>query len=133
MLLLDSSALLAATVDGPHRPSMLDAMSHHDVRCASALALAEALPAIDRLTDDPIQRADLEDALRITWDFLYVVPVDAGCLEIAAELARRRMMRMTDAIHLAAATRLPSPVVFATVDPSQISLAAELGFEVWST
>lgn len=133
MLMLDSSALLAATVDGPHRPSMLEAMSQHEVRCASALALAEALSAIDRLTDEPIQRADLEDAIRITWDFLHVVPVDGRCLETAADLARSRMMRMTDAIHLAAATRLPPPVVFATVDPSQIALAAELGFEVWST
>jgi hypothetical protein len=35
-----------------------------------------------------------------------------------------------DAIHLAAADRLPRPVRFATFDPSQIPVALALGFQV---
>ena len=132
-LLLDTSALLALSVDGPHRTSMNEAMRCHTVRVASAMALTEALPTIDRLTDDSLERHDLEDGLRLTWDHLHVVPLDARCLETASRLARERMMRLSDAIHFAAADRLPMPLVFATVDPAQIATALELGYEVWST
>lgn len=132
-LLLDTSALIALSVDGPHRPSMNEAMRRHPVRVASAMALTEALPTVDRLTDDPVHRHDLEDSLRITWDHLHIVPLDARCLETASRLARERMMRLSDAIHFAAADRLPTPLIFATVDPAQITAALDLGYEVWST
>ena len=71
------------------------------------MALTEALPAIDRLTDEPILRLDLEDAIRLVWDHLHVVPVDQRCLDRAAALARTQPVRLTDAIHFAAAERLP--------------------------
>ena len=74
---------------------------------ASALALTEALPAIDRLTDEAVLRLDLEDAVRLTWDHLHVVPVDQRCLDRAAGLAREQPVRLTSAIHLAAAERMP--------------------------
>lgn len=132
-LLLDTSALLALTIDGPHRASMLDAVQQHETLVASAMALTEALPAIDRLADDDLVRNDLEDAVRLVWDHLHVVPLDARCLDNASRLARERMMRLSDAIHFAAGERLPRPTVFATVDPAQIAVALELGYEVWST
>ena len=71
------------------------------------MALTEALPAIDRLTDEPILRLDLEDAIRHAWDHLHVVPVDQQCLDRAAALARTQPVRLSDAIHFAAAERLP--------------------------
>lgn len=132
-VLLDTSALLALVIDGAHRSSMLDAVERHETLVASAMALTEALPAIDRLTDDDLVRNDLEDALRLVWDHLHVVPLDARCLDTASRLARERMMRLSDAIHFAAADRLPRPTVFATVDPAQIAVALDLGYEVWST
>jgi hypothetical protein len=41
-------------------------------------------------------------------------------------------VRLVDAIHLAAADRLPAPVRFLTLDRQQIAAAAALGFEVVS-
>ena len=96
-------------------------------------ALTEALVLIDRLTDEPELRDELEDAVRLDWDRLAVVPVDAACLDRAAELARAQPLRLSDALHLAAADRLPRPVRFLTFDPGQIPVALSLGFEVIST
>lgn len=131
-LALDTSALLALAVDGDQRSVVTDALDRDAVWCASALALTEALPAIDRLTDEPILRADLEDAIRLAWDHLHVVPVDQRCLDRAATLSRIQPVRLTDAIHLAAAERLPAPVRFVTFDPAQIGVALGLGFDVVS-
>jgi predicted nucleic acid-binding protein len=132
-LALDTSALLALTVDGAERAVVLDALTNDPVWCASAMALTEALPAIDRLTDEPILRADLEDAVRLAWDHLHVVPVDQRCLDRAATLSRLQPVRLTDAIHLAAAERLPGPVSFITFDPVQIGVALGLGLSVVSS
>jgi predicted nucleic acid-binding protein len=131
-LALDTSALLALAVDGAQRAVVLGALDGDDAWCASAMALTEALPAIDRLTDEPILRADLEDAVRLAWDHLHVVPVDQRCLDRAAALSREQPVRLTDAIHLAAAERLPHPVRFVTFDPAQIGVALGLGLDVVS-
>ncbi len=130
---LDTSALLALAVDGTQRVVVLDQLDDDPVWCASAMALTEALPAIDRLTDEPVLRADLEDSIRLTWDHIHVVPVDQRCLDRAATLSRIQPVRLTDAIHLAAAERLPQPVRFVTFDPAQIGVALGLGFDVIST
>lgn len=132
-LALDTSALLAIAAECPQRPVALAALADDEVWCASALALTEALPAIDRLTDERILRADLEDAIRLTWDHLHVVPVDQRCLDRAASLSREQPVRLTDAIHLAAAERLPGPVRLLTFDPAQIGVALGLGLDVVST
>lgn len=132
-LALDTSALLALVVEGPQRAIVLDALHRDPVWCASAMALTEALPAIDRLTDESILRADLEDAVRLAWDHLHIVPVDQRCLDRAATLSRIQPVRLTDAIHLAAAERLPAPVRFITFDPAQIGVAIGLGLDVVSS
>ena len=132
-VVLDTSALLALAVDGSQRGVVLDALDADPVWCSSAMALTEALPAIDRLTDEPILRADLEDAVRLAWDHLHVVPVDQRCLDRAAALSRLQPVRLTDAIHFAAAERLPRPIRFVTFDPAQIGVALGLGFDVVST
>lgn len=132
-VVLDTSALLAVAVDGQQRNIVLDALQADPVWCASAMALTEALPAIDRLTEEPILRADLEDAVRLTWDHLHVVPVDQRCLDRAAALSRLQPVRLTDAIHFAAAERLPRPIRFVTFDPAQIGVALGLGLDVVST
>jgi predicted nucleic acid-binding protein len=130
---LDTSALLALVVDGAQRAVVLEALALEPLWSASALALTEALPAIDRLTDEDVLRADLEDAVRLAWDHLHVVPVDQRCLDRAAGLAREQPVRLASAIHLAAAERLPVPVRFVTFDPGQLGVALGLGFDVVSS
>jgi uncharacterized protein len=136
-VVLDTSALLALAVDGPQRRVVLDALDlgleDGEVWAASAMALTEALPAIDRLTDEPILRLDLEDAIRHAWDHLHVIPVDQRCLDRAAALARTQPVRLSDAIHFAAAERLPAPIRFVTFDPAHIGTAMGMGFDVVST
>lgn len=129
---LDTSALLALAVDGPQRAVVLDALGTDPLWSASALALTEALPAIDRLTDEEVLRLDLEDAIRLTWDHLHVVPADQRCLDRAAELAREQPVRLLSALHLAAAERMPRPVHFVTFDAGQLGVALALGFDVVS-
>ena len=68
--------------------------------CVSALSLTESLAVIDRLTDEPVLRLDLEDALRLQWDRYAVVPVDQRCLDRAATLLREQPVRLADAIQL---------------------------------
>ena len=45
---------------------------------------------------------------------------------------REQPLRLADALHLAAADRLPRPVTFVTFDPMQIPVALSLGFDVVS-
>ncbi|HSM66746.1 MAG TPA: type II toxin-antitoxin system VapC family toxin [Ilumatobacteraceae bacterium] len=131
-VVLDTSALLALGIDGPLRATTLAALATDPIWASSAMALTEALPAIDRLTDEPILRLDLEDAVRRVWDHLHVVPVDQRCLDRAAALARTQPVRLSDAIHFAAAERLPPPISFVTYDPAHIGVALGLGFDVVS-
>jgi predicted nucleic acid-binding protein len=97
------------------------------------VTLPEALLLIDRITDEALLRQDLEDAVRRDWDRLFVVPLDQRCLDRATELGRAQPLRLSDALHLAAADRLPRPLRFLTFDPNQIMVALSMGFEVVST
>ena len=134
-VVLDTDALLALAVDGPARTTTLGALERDPIWAASAMALTEALPAIDRLTDERILRLDLEDAVRQVWDRLtfHVVPVDQRCLDRAASLARTQPVRLSDAIHFAAAERLPDRSGSVTFDPAHIGVALGLGFDVVSS
>lgn len=132
-LALDTSALLGRFLSGPHRAVVLDAMGADPCWCASALALTEALGCSDRITDIAHEGDWLRRALRDDWERVHVVPLDQRCLDRAAELTREQPLRTVDALHLAAADRLPRPVTFLTFDPRQIPVAIALGFQVAST
>jgi len=132
-LALDTTALLARYLGGPHRAVILDAMAADGDWCASALVLSEAMMLVERIGDDPARADELRRALRDDWERIHVVPVDDRCLRRAAELGRTQPLRTVDALHLAAADRLPRPVRFATFDPAQIPVALALGFDVVST
>jgi len=127
---LDTSAVVALHLETPNRAVVLDVLEPST--CVSAVALTEALALIDRITDEPLSRTDLEDAIRVQWDRYAVVPVDQRCLDRAAALLREQPLRLADALHLAAADRLPRPVTFVTFDPTQIPVALSLGFDVRS-
>jgi predicted nucleic acid-binding protein len=132
-LALDTTALVARYLDLPERSIVLDAMAADHDWCACALALTEALALVDRLTDRPQTRDDLRRALRDDWERFATVPLDQPCLDRAAELARSQPLRTVDALHLAAADRLPRPLTYLTFDHRQIPVALALGFDVISS
>ncbi len=130
---VDASALVARHLDVPARAVARDALAAHTEWCTSAVTLTESLALIDRLTDEVELREELEDRVRLDWDHIHLVPVDQRCLDRAGVLARQQPLRLSDAIHLAAADRLPRPLAFLTFDPAQIPVALSLGFDVVST
>ena len=130
---LDTSGLLGRYLGGDAGNAVRAAMAADPVWCASALALTEALMVVDQLDADPSEREQLRQALRDDWERVHVVPVDGRCLDRAAELGRTQPLRTVDAIHLAAADRLPRPVTYVTFDPRQIPVALALGFDVASS
>lgn len=132
-LALDTSALLGRYLSGPHLRVVHEAMAAEPVWCASALARAEALGMVERVCDLPADGDRIRRALTDDWERIHVVPVDQTCLDRAAELTRTHPLRTVDALHLAAADRLPGPVRFLTFDPRQIPVALALGFDVVST
>lgn len=130
---LDTSALVALHIEGPGRAVVVNALQHDPDWCSSGLTLMESLALVDRVTEEPVLRSDLEDLVRLSWDRIAVVPVDQRCLDRAGALMRQQPLRLADAIHLAAADRLPRPVRFVTFDPAQIPVAMSMGFDVTST
>ncbi len=131
-LALDTSALIQRYVAGPNRDLVVAAMEADPVWCASELARTELLMAMHRLAGSQITAQDLWASARADWDTFVVVPVDKSCLATAVEIGATYGVRSVDAIHLAAADRLPRPVKYATLDSGQIPAAVALGFELIS-
>jgi predicted nucleic acid-binding protein len=129
---LDASGLLARYLSGAAGDAARTAMAADPVWCASALALPEALMVVDHLDVEPAGREELRRALRDDWERIHVVPVDGRCLDRAADLGRTQPLRTVDALHLAAADRLPRPLTYLTFDARQIPVALSLGYEVVS-
>jgi predicted nucleic acid-binding protein len=129
---LDASGVLARYLTGAAGDAARAAMGADPVWCASALALTEALMVVDHLDVEQAGREELRRAIRDDWERIHVVPVDGRCLDRAAELGRTQPLRTVDALHLAAADRLPRPVTYVTFDPRQIPVALSLGYEVVS-
>ncbi len=129
-LAIDTSALLRRYMPDPYRDLVLDSMAAASTWAASALARTEVLLALHRLAMAPFQHEQLWRSARVDWDAFHVVPVDPRCLSHAADLGANYGLRLVDAVHLAAADRLPRPVQYLTFDRRQIPAAGELGLEV---
>ncbi len=130
-LFVDTSALVQRYLDEPGRRLVIDSMERADgAWVASALARTEVMVALHHLASGPRQQARLWSAFRDDWDAFAVVPVDDRCLGRAVEIGASFALRVVDAVHLAAADRLPRPVRYLTFDRHQIPAAAGLGFEV---
>ena len=128
-LFVDTSALVKRYVDEPDRDLVLDAMAADEVWCASALCRTEALLVLHRIAATPRQAERLATMLRSDWDAFHVVPVDERCLASAADIGANYGLKAVDAIHLAAAARLPRPVRYLTLDPRQVSAAVAFDLE----
>lgn len=132
MIYVDTSALVRRYLHDRHRPMVLEAMAGEDVWVASALVRSETQVALHRASASPRQQQALWRELRDEWEAFWVVPLDDRCLARAVELGATFGVRIVDAVHLAAADRLPGPVRFLTLDRRQIPAADALGFEVVS-
>lgn len=131
-LFLDSSALVRRYVHGPGRDLVVEAMDREPLWCASVLCRNETLLALHHLAATPTQHRRLWANLREDWDAVTVIPLDQRGLARAVELGATFGLRTVDALHLAAADRLPRPAAYATFDRHQIPAAAALGLEVLS-
>jgi hypothetical protein len=107
-------------------------MAGDDAWCASALVRSETQLALHRAAVSSRQQRALWGALRDEWEAFWVVPLDDRCMARAVEVGATYGVRMVDAVHLAAAARLPGPIRYLTFERQQIPAAAALGFEVVS-
>ena len=129
MLAIDSSALVKRYVDEPESAEVSALMDADPVWCASALVRSEVSILLARLATSRTQVEQLTRAFLADWDTFHVVPVDERCLSRAAEIGADLGLRVVDAIHLAAASRLPAPVRYLTLDPRQVLAAVALDLE----
>jgi hypothetical protein len=131
-LAVDASALVKRYLHEPGRDLVVESMAADDVWCASALCRTEVLLVLHRIASGPRQASALARAFRDDWDAFHVVPVDDRCLARAADVGAEYGLRTVDAVHLAAADRLPRPVHYLTFDRHQIPGALALGLQVIS-
>jgi predicted nucleic acid-binding protein len=131
-LYVDTSALVRRYLRDRHHAVVVEAMAADDAWCASALVRTEAQLALHRASSSARQQTELWRELRDEWDAFWVVPMDDRCTARAVEIGATYGVRIVDAIHLAAADRLPGPVRYLTFERQQIPAADALGFEVIS-
>lgn len=129
MLFLDTSALVKRYVAEEGTEFVLGRMDEDSEWVVSALARPEAEITLCRLgfsrdSAEPWQR------LREDWERCHVVPVDPACLERAAEIGCEFEVRTLDALQLAAADRMPRPVVMLTFDRRQADAARAMDLVV---
>lgn len=130
MLVLDASALVKRYVEAVGTSDVLALMEGDPGWCASALCRAETHVTLCHLGFEETVEQQLARSLHADWEHFLVVPVDDLCLARAAEIGCERRLRTLDAIHLAAADRLPRPFTFVTFDARQAEGARSLGFNV---
>lgn len=130
MLFLDSSALVKRYVDEEGTEFVLERMDGDRDWIVSAVARAEIDITLCRVGFAPEGESELASRLREDWDRCRVVPVDRACLDRAGEIGCRYEVRTLDALHLAAADRLPRPLVVLTFDQRQADAARSMGLVV---
>lgn len=133
MLFLDTSALLKRYVDEPGTDLVLRRMDEDREWGVSAIARTETQIALCRIDLGTDEDPDVRRRLRDDWDRCHVVPLDATCLERAMEVGCLHGVRTLDAIHLAAADRMPRPLVVLTFDRRQADAARSMGLAVEGT
>jgi predicted nucleic acid-binding protein len=130
MLFLDTSALLKRYVEEVGTDFVVRRMDEDREWAVSAIARTEAEISLCRLGFEPGESAAVWQRLREDWERCHVVPVDPACLGRAGEIGCRYEVRTLDALHLAAADRLPQPLVVMTFDRRLADAARLMGLAV---
>jgi len=131
-VMVDTSALLCRYLPDSRRRFVDEVMVAHDRWIVSALARTEVLLALHQAAGAPDRHRRLLDGVGGDWDLFWEVPLDRRCMARATEVGARYGLSVIDAVHLAAADRLPRPVDYLTLDRRQIPAAADLGLRVRS-
>ncbi|MBJ83381.1 MAG: type II toxin-antitoxin system VapC family toxin [Acidimicrobiales bacterium] len=130
---LDTSALLKRYLSEPGQRLVNQHLKQDLVWCASALARTEVQLSLHRVASGPVEQRALWSTFREDWDRIAVIPIDERCLARSVEIGANFQLQTVDALHLAAADRLPRPLTYLTFDSHQIPAALGLGFDVVST
>lgn len=130
MLFLDTSALIKRYVAEEGSALVLQRMDDDAEWAVSAVAQTEAEITLCRLGFDPDANAEMRQRLREDLERCHMVPVDPACLARAAEVGCRHQLRTLDALHLAAADRLPRPLTVLTFDRRQADAARSMDLDV---
>ncbi|MFV2064497.1 MAG: type II toxin-antitoxin system VapC family toxin [Chloroflexota bacterium] len=133
MIFIDTSALAKRYVREEGSADVLRAMDRDPIWSVSALALTEASIMLCRTAAESATRSRALRQLQLDWDRFLVVPVDSDCLSAATQIGCEHRIRTLDAIHVAAARRLPPPVTFVSFDRRQMDTARILGLDVLDT
>jgi uncharacterized protein len=124
-LYLDSSALVKRYIDEEGSELVLATMDEADTWSACRIGYVETMRAV-ALADGRKAAAEFE----ADWPALEVVEVDADLVRHAAELTLSADLRSLDALHLAAALRLPGEeLVLTTWDARLHQAARDRGLE----
>ncbi len=129
-IFLDTSALLQRYVEGEGSSTVIAAMAGDPVWVASALASVETRISLHRLPVGTDVQERWRQRFADDWDHVTVVPVDLDCLREATRIGTEQGVGTVDAVHLAAADRLPRPFRYLTFDREQAAAARALGFDV---
>lgn len=132
VLMLDTSALLCRYLPDARRRFVGEVMAGHHRWVVSAMARTEVLLALHQAAGSPDRHRTLWDSVGADWGLFWEVPLDRRCMARATEVGARYGLSAVNAIHLAAADRLPGTVHYLTLDRRQIPAAADLGFHVAS-
>ena len=127
---LDTSALLRRYLPDDASPDVEEVLAADGTWVTSAVARTEIEQVLRTASTSRSEVAALRRAWLGDLDTLHLVPLDGRCLGRAAEIGAGFHLTLPDALHLAAADRLPRPVTYLTLAGSQIPAALELGFEV---
>jgi len=122
--LVDNSALMKRYVPEPGSEVVAHLMRSDPEWSASAICAVETRIGLCRLE----LAEEKEAAFAADWELFDSLPVDDDCLARAAEIGCDHGVRTLDAIHLAAAERIPPPLSFLTFDDRQREAAEALGF-----
>lgn len=129
-LFVESSALLKRYIDERGTMLVVEAMQLDSEWVASEVAHAEAALALCYAALSQEQVAVARRRLDEDWRRFRTLAADRTCLARAVEIGCDQRVRTLDAIHLAAADRLPRPMTFLTFDRRQADAARALGMEV---
>ncbi len=130
MLALDTSALVKRYIDEPHSEWLAEAMDDDPEWHGSMLVACEGPIVVGRSTSSAEDLTAIDRRLTADLDQFRFVQVDGDCLADAVQIGRSFRLRTLDAVHLAAARRLPGSCRFITFDRDQTRAAAEMGLEL---